>query len=514
VHQRVENCRDQLEARGIAVRPLIANILKPPRGRHLADEADNEITELERQVRVRVELERRLAEKKAAKKQQTSVRDIVPAPRSGPTICSHQQEATWLEMVRDPRNVSTRHIAFALRLHGDLDVTALEGALHALVVRHEGLRTRFVEEDGQPLQLIDPPPSTYPLSVRDIAVEAVEAWVTAEVRRPTDLTEGPLFRVSVARVTAREHVLVLVVHHIVADGWSVRILASELSQVYAARINGTAIELPDPPVQPADYAVWQRDWLSGPELNHRLSYWRERLAHLRTMDFPTDRPYTALQTGAGAVFSHRFPDDLADAARTYARANRVSTLSVLHAALLTVLHRYTGQTDLTILSNFSGRTRPQLESLVSNLTNVVALRTNVNDGATFATLVRHCHETILDASAHQEIPFHLIVDVLQPDCTARTSPLFPIGLALNPKEVLPLSPVLGDTAVEMLDVSGDYACDNVNLSMYEGDGGAMDLLVEYPTELFDADRMDRLLGHCLTALAQGLAEPDQERPLW
>lgn len=467
---------------------------------------DDELTELDRQVRVRVELERRLAEKRAAKERRTSVRDIVPAPRNGPTICSYQQEATWLESVRDPRNVSTRHIAFALRLHGDLDVTALEGAVHALVVRHEGLRTRFAEVDGLPRQLVDPPPSTWPLAVRDIAAEAVEAWVTAEVRRPTDLTEGPLFRVGVARVAAREHVLVLVVHHIVADGWSVRILAGELSQGYAARVDGTALVPPDPPVQPADYAVWQRDRLSGPELDRRLGHWRERLAGLPTMDFPSDRPYTALETGAGAVVGHRFPDDLADATRTYARANRVSTLSVLHAALLTVLHRWTGRTDLTILSNFSGRTRPQLESLVSNLSNVVALRTSVEEGATFATLVRRCHETILEASAHQEVPFHLIADGLQADRAAGSPPLFPIGLALNPKDVLPISPVLGDTAVEMLDVSGDYACDNVNLSMYEGDGGAMDLLVEYPVELFDADRMDRFLGHCLTALAEGLAD--------
>jgi hypothetical protein len=473
---------------------------------------DDELTEPERQVRVRVELERRaelqrrLAEKRAAKKRRTSVRDIVPTPRNGPAVCSYQQEATWLEMVRAPRNVSTRHIAFALRLRGDLDLAALEAAVHALVVRHEGLRTRFVEEDGRPRQLVDPPPSTCPLVVGDVAAEAVEAWITAEVRRPTDLTDGPLFRVAVARVAAREHVLVLVVHHIVADGWSVRILAVELSGVYGARTGGTAFVPPGPPVQPADYAVWQRDRLSGPELERRLGYWRERLAGLPTMDFPSDRPYTALETGAGGVVGHRFPDDLADAVRTCARVNRVSTLSVLHAALLTVLHRYTGRTDLTILSNFSGRTRPELESLVSNLSNVVALRTSVDDGATFAALVQRCHETILEASAHQEIPFHLVADGLRPDRTPGTPPLFPIGLALNPKDVLPVSPVLGDTTVEMLDVSGDYACDNVNLSMYEGDGGAMDLLVEYPVELFDADRMDRFLGDCLAALADGLAD--------
>ena len=466
---------------------------------------DEEDTELERQVRARAELEQRLAEKKAARRQLASVRDIVPAPRNGPAVCSYQQEATWLEMVRDPRNVSTRHIAFALRLHGDLDLAALEAAVHALVVRHEGLRTRFVEVDGQPRQLVDPPPSAWPLAVGDVAAEAVEAWITAEVRTPTDLTEGPLFRVAVARVAAREHVLVLVVHHIVADGWSVRILAVELSGVYAARTGGTAIVPPDPPVQPADYAVWQRDRLSGPELDRQLGYWRERLAGLPTVDFPSDRPYTDLETGAGGVVGHRFPDDLADAVRTYARENRVSTLSVLHAALLTVLHRWTGRTDLTVLSNFSGRTRPQLESLVSNLSNVVALRTSVDDGAPFAALVRRCHETILEASAHQEVPFHLIADGL-PERPAGAPPLFPIGLALNPKDVLPMSPVLGGTTVEMLDVSGDYACDNVNLSMYEGDGGAMDLLVEYPVELFDADRMDRFLGHCLTALADGLAD--------
>ncbi|MFC0527565.1 amino acid adenylation domain-containing protein [Phytohabitans kaempferiae] len=482
---------------------------------------DDEIAELERQVAERAELERlvaeradlerRLAEKRAAKEQLAQARTVVPVPRDGSLVCTFQQEAAWLVKRLDPSAAATFHIPFALRLHGELDVPALQRSLRALVERHEGLRTRFVEEEGQPRQVIDPPPpAALPLPVADIAPGEVERWALDEVRRPTDLETGPVFRTALARVTRRDHVLVLVVHHIVADGWSVRILAGELSQLYAAETGGPPARLPELPIQPADHAAWQRGWLSGAELDRQLGYWRDRLAGLPTVDFPTDRPRPADPTGAGADLARRLPDDLAATARAYARANQVSLLAVLHATLLTVLYRYTGETDLPIGSVFSGRTRAQIESLVGNFANAVVLRTNLDGDPTFTDVVRRCHDTVLEATAHQDIPFGLVVDTLQPDRVAGRSPLYQIAITLQPKGTAIGSPSLGEVTTELLDVTGDYVPTDINFVIYEGTDGSMEVLVEYATELSDPDRIDRLLDHYVNALANGLAAP--ERP--
>ncbi|MGC5015664.1 condensation domain-containing protein, partial [Streptosporangium sp. DT93] len=301
------------------------------------------------------ELERLLAAKRAAKEQQGKPDRMVPVARGEVLSCTHQQEGLWFMHQLDPTS-TTYHIPFALRLRGVLDVAVLERALLTLVERHEALRTRFVEVDGLPRQVIDPPPSAFSLPVAELDGEVVERWAAGQAHRPFDLAAGPLFRAALARLGPQEHAIVLVVHHIVADGWSAKILAEELAALYAAERGGGGIELPQVYLQPADHAVWQRRWLDGDEMERQLAYWREALADLPTLDFPSDRPRPAQPTGAGAVAGRRLPDATAAAARAYARTHQVSFLAVLQAALLTVLHRYTGQDDLTIGSIFSGRT--------------------------------------------------------------------------------------------------------------------------------------------------------------
>ncbi|MET7881409.1 condensation domain-containing protein, partial [Micromonospora profundi] len=289
---------------------------------------------------------------------------IVPVPRDGTLVCTRQQEGLWFEHQLDPAS-TVYHIPVALRLRGVLDEPALRRALHALVVRHEALRTRFVEHNGLPRLVIDPAPADLALPAVDIAADTVTTWVNDQVSRRMDLATGPVFRTALARLAADEHVLVLVAHHIIADGWSVGILADELAHLYAAETGlTTQAQLPDLPVQPADHAAWQRARLDDEELGRQLDRWRMILADLPTVDLPSDRPRPAHPTGAGAWIGRPLPDDVTAAARRYARDHHVSFLAIHQAALLTVLHRYTGQTDLPIGSIFSGRTHIDTEPMV------------------------------------------------------------------------------------------------------------------------------------------------------
>ena len=377
------------------------------------------------------------------------------------------------------------------------------------MVRHEALRTRFVDQDGLPRQVIDPAPADLPPTTVDVPADAVDSWVAEQIRQPVDLATGPVFRTALARLAPDEHVLVLVVHHIVADGWSVAILAGELSRLYAAETGLTAeARLPGPAVQPADHAAWQRRRLAGEELQRQLGHWRTTLADLPTLDVPTDRPRPAHPSGAGARTGRPLPDDLSAAAHRYARDNRVSFLAVLHAALLTVLHRYTGQTDLPIGSVFSGRTRTDIEPLVGYFANTVVLRTHLDGNPTFADLIRRCHDTVLDASAHQDIPFSLIVDTLQPDRVPGRNPLFQTSLTLQPaRNEAQLT--LGTVAAEAIDVTAGNARFDLAIDIEQTSDGRLAISAEYSTELFDPDRIHRLLDHYTAALTHGLARPDR-----
>jgi len=429
---------------------------------------------------------------------------IVPVSRDGVLPCTHQQEGLWFLHRMDPTS-PVYHIPFALGLHGVLDVAALERALHVLVVRHEALRTRFIEQDGRPRQVVDP--ARMPaLPVTELTFDEVDKWAAEEVSRPFELGTGPLFRVSLARLAGEEHALVLVVHHIVADGWSLRILADELSLLYAAETGGGEVGLAPLRVQPADHAVWQRDRLDGAELERQLDYWRQALAGLPTLDFPADRARPAQPTGAGAAAERRIADELAAAARGYARTNQVSFLAVLQAALLTVLHRYTGQQDMAVGSIFSGRTRAELEPVVGFFTNTLVLRTDLGGDPSFAELVRRCHDTVMNATRHQDVPFGLIVDALQPERVAGRNPLFQMSLTLQPANTQ-ADLALGNLTAELLTAANSYARFDLAIDLIEAPDG-LEISLEYSTELFDADRIERLLDHYLAALTHGLTSAE------
>jgi hypothetical protein len=367
-----------------------------------------------------------------------------------------------------------------------------------------------VAQGGLPRQVIDPPPLTVPLPVTDLPAEHIEEWTNREVRQPLDLANGPMFRTALARITPDDHVFAVTVHHIVSDGWSARILADELALLYAAEKSGSAtIGLPQLGVQPADHAAWQRGWLTGEELERQLGYWRDTLANLPTIDFPTDRLRPAQPTGVGATIARQVPDNLASAARRYARVHKVSFLALMQAVLLTVVHRYTGQTDLPIGSIFSGRTRAEIEPMVGFFANTVVLRTRLDGQPSFSDLVARCHDTVADVSAFQDVPFGLVVDALAPDRIAGRNPLFQIALSLLPAQASSVNPGLNELIAEPVVATTGRARFDLAVNVDDTADGTLHLSVEYSTELFDPDRIDRLIEHMLTVLAHGLAEPDR-----
>lgn len=430
---------------------------------------------------------------------------LVAVSRDGPLVCTYQQEGMWF-MHQFAPHWTTYHVPFTMWLHGDLHLPALEEAIRGLVVRHEALRTRFVDEGGLPRQLIDPPPASLPISVVDLDPDQVVQWGSDLFAEPFDLATRHGFRIAVARLGPGEHAILLVFHHIVTDGWSARVLGSELSALYAAAVAGRDADLPPLEAQPADYAAWERRWLDGAGRG-LIGYWRDKLADLPTVDFPMDRPRPSRPAGYGADFNRQLPTEVGVAAHDYARTHRVSLLAVLQAALLTVLHRYTGQLDLPVGSMLAGRTRADLEPMVGYFGNIVVLRTDLDGDPTFAELVERCHSTVLEATSHQDAPFPLVVDAVRPQRVTGRNPLFQIGLTLHPPG-LSAGLDLGDVAEETFVVDEHYALWDLAVDVLDAADGDLNLSINYASELFDADRIERLADHLTAALSSGLAAPD------
>src|SRR5580693_3120187 len=315
-------------------------------------------------------------------------------PRPQQLPLSFEQERLWL-LERLETLAASYNIPVAVRLQGRLDVAALERSLAEVMRRHEALRTRFAVMDAGPVQVIDPA-TPFALEVADLtelaATEraAVARRRTAEiVREPFDLERGPLLRAVLLRLSEQEHVVVVVVHHIVSDGWSMGILIREIGTLYAAYVAGRPSPLADLSVQYADYAIWQREWLRGEVLTQQIGYWRERLAGApAALDLPSDRVRPAVQSFRGAVHRFAVPGEVTRALGVLARREGATLFMVLVAAFQMVLSRWSGQQDIVIGTPIAGRTHRQVENLIGFFVNMLALRTDVSGDPSFRALVR------------------------------------------------------------------------------------------------------------------------------
>ncbi|MBB5857515.1 non-ribosomal peptide synthase/polyketide synthase [Amycolatopsis umgeniensis] len=418
------------------------------------------------------------------------------ADRSRPIPLSSAQRRLWfLSRLRpdDPEYNS----AFALRLTGALDSAALATALRLLVARHEPLRTTFDEVDGQGVQSVQPPHEVA-LPVVDVTREDLEDVLRAEYTRPFDLRRGPLLRAVLLRLGETEHVLLVCVHHIATDGASMGVLTEELGLLYR---DGEGARLPAQPVQYADFAVWQRN---RPPRGAGLEYWKAHLADVEPLDLATDRPRPPVRSTAGAVREFSVPTGVAGRLADLARSSETTLFTVLIGACQALFARYTGQEDIALGTVVQGRDRPELERVVGFFVNTVVLRSAVDRSASFTEHLNRTRQTVLDAFAHDDVPFDAVVDAVQAGRDPGRNPLFDVMVLLH--SATGSGPEFPGLAVEPAEVARDAA--NFDLSVeFEESGGGLAGLVEYSTELFDAATIDGLIRHLLSLLAGIAAGP-------
>ena len=426
---------------------------------------------------------------------------IPPAPRDEALPLSFAQQRLWFLSEFDPD--STEYVApAAIRLRGRLEVAALESAFTALVERHETLRTTFDSTDGRGIQLIHSPrPVRIPLQEAE-SEDELHRILAEEAARPFDLKHGPLMRVRLIRLGAQDHVLSLTMHHIITDGWSSGVLATELSKLYSGE------PLPPLPVQYADFAVWQRERLAGPEFAEHLDYWRGQLDRVSPLELPTDRPRPVVRTGSGSTHHFEVPQHIATRLKDLARQHGTTLFMALLAASQALFARYARQDDIAVGTVVSGREHPQTEDMVGCFVNTLVLRSKVDDETGFASLLSRVRETVLDAFAHQEVPFERLVDELKPTRDTSRNPLFDVMVLLqNAPHGSP-----GLAGLEVAELSPSVTTSTCDMTIeFQDFEGTLAGAFEYDSDLFDPATIARMTGHLLVLLDAATAEPD--RPL-
>lgn len=440
---------------------------------------------------------------------------------------SQGQRSLWFVHQLAPDSAAYT-VVYAGRISGVLDTAALERAAQALVDRHPMLRTTYTERDRQPCQLVHP---SWPVRIahHDIGTDPAEvhSWIRRETDRPFDLYTGPVLRLTLLRRGPEEHILVLAVHHIAVDFWSIDIILDELRRLYAAEHGGPVPPLPAE--RYVDYAEDQARRLDGEDGQRLWSYWRQRLAgDLPTLQLPTDRPRPAVQTYRGAL--HRFSIDAATTAalKDVGRAAGATPYMTLLAAYAALLARYSGADDLIIGSPFACRDRAGVTGLVGYLANPVALRVDVGDDPTFRALLAQVKDTVLGAIAHQDYPFPLLVERLRPPRDAGRTPVFQVSFAWeqtrnftdHPAETVEAAEaaetaetraVPGQLPLETVHIGQGGAPFDVTMQMGEhgpDDRRVLEAALQFNTDLFDAATIERMAGHFTTLLAGIAADPD------
>ena len=439
---------------------------------------------------------------------------VVPVPRDGDPAASFAQERLWF-LDRMGEGGTAYNLPVALCLRGGLDplkVTALAAALSEVARRHEALRTTFrAYGSGRPgVAQVIAPPGPVPLPVVDLrrlpdAAAAGRRLAAAVAGRRFDLERGPLLRALLLRLADEDHTLVLAMHHIVSDGWSMGVLVREVAALYDAFAAGRPSPLPELAVQYADFAAWQRERLQGEALAAQLAFWRAALAGLPpVLDLPTDRPRPAVRGGRSGRLAFRVPAGAA--VQGCARGAGATLFMALLAAFQTLLARWSGSDDVAVGSPIANRNRAETEPLIGFFVNTLVLRGGLGGSPSFGALLRRVRETLLDAYAHQDLPFEKVVEELRPERALSHSPLFQVMLILqNAPLALPRLAGLG-LAVE--EIAGETAKLDLTLSLAEDEGGLRGQL-EYDRDLFDGTTAERLLGHYLTLLAAAVAAPER-----
>ncbi|OFA06941.1 hybrid non-ribosomal peptide synthetase/type I polyketide synthase [Duganella sp. HH101] len=436
---------------------------------------------------------------------------IAAVLRDAPLALSFAQQRLWFLDQLSPGS-ALHNMPSALRLRGRLDVTALRASLNAVVARHEVLRTSFTDHAGAPVQTIAAQLSLA-LPVTDLTAlppaerDARVQWlVQDEAQTPFSLAQGPLIRARLLQLGADDHVLLLTLHHIISDGWSMAILMRECAALYAAELAETPAELPPLPIQYADFSHWQRRWLAGGVLQTQLAYWREQLEDCPTLlNLPTDRPRPAQQTHHGATVSWTLPQALTAHLHAVGKSSQATLFMTLAAAYNVLLARYCGQQDICIGTPIASRNRAEIEPLIGFFVNTLVLRTRVDATQSFQQLLAQVSATALAAYAHQDLPFDQLVDALKPQRDTSHTPLFQAMLVLQNTPMHALA--LPGLQIEPMAIGAVHAQFDLTLSVLEQDG-ALTGTFEYNSALFEPATIERIARHFSRLLASVAQRPD------
>ena len=454
----------------------------------------------------------RVLEERRSRQQHSPAKTIARAPRNTECPLSFAQQRLWFLDQFHPQSC-VYNIPGAVRIRGPLDITSLERSLNEIIRRHEALRTIFTTRNGIPVQVVSAslnlPVAVVNLVGRPKDEREIEAHrlIGEDIQRPFDLTQGPLLRPIVFQLADDDCIFSYTMHHIVSDAWSQTIFLQELSLLYEAFVTEKPSPLPAPPFQYADYAVWQRQWMQDERLGNQLAYWKEQLSNVPALQLPTDHPRPGVQSFRGAKQSLTLPRTLSDQLHKLSRKEEATLFMTLLAAFHVLLHRYTGQDDVTVGSPIAGRSRFEIEGVMGFFVNTLVFRTDFSGNPRFLEVLKQVKDVALDAYAHQDVPFEKLVEILQPGRDLSTSPLFQVLFVLQSKEqqVLALpgltsSPIDIDTATAKFDLT---------LSLKETENGLTGH-IEYSTDLFDAATIERMLGHYRTVLEGMVKNPEQQ----
>jgi hypothetical protein len=432
---------------------------------------------------------------------------LVPIDRNQPLPLSFAQQRLWFINQLEPESTAY-NVPIALRITGALDVTALEHAFNDLIKRHETLRTTFVVKKGRPEQLVSAS-GKFELRITDLSdlpsserEKAARRATAEEAQVLFDLSNGPLLRTLLLKLDDEDHVLLLTMHHIVSDAWSMGLLARELTTVYEAHATGSPWQLPELPIQYVDFAHWQRQWLTGDVLEEELAYWRKQLSgELPTLRLPAGE---ASGPAVGAGHSFRFSRAQTEGIKSLSRNEGATLFMTLLAALDVVLCCYTGQTDVVIGASVAGRTISEVEPLIGFFVNPLVLRSDLSGDPSFGELLGRVREVTLDAYTHQDVPFDKIVEELRPDRAAAHSPLFQVNFSLDntPRETIELPGL----TFRQFNVGYESTRFSLLMALSDSDEG-LGATLEYDERLFDAETIVRLAEHYQLLLDHVVSQP-------
>ncbi|HEU5373874.1 MAG TPA: amino acid adenylation domain-containing protein [Ktedonobacteraceae bacterium] len=424
---------------------------------------------------------------------------------------SFMQQPFWL-LSQFASDIPAYNLGIDIHLPGSLDAAALQQSLDEIIRRHEAWRTSFPLVDEQPVQRIHPP-YALPLAMADVShlpeaereAEALRLG-TALVNQPFDLSKAPPVRALLIRLADAEHRLFLALHHIISDGFSShQVFLPELSTLYQAFSSGQPSSLPELPIQYADYAIWQHETLQGEALEKLLSYWRDRLAHAPDeLVLPTDHPRPLSPSGQGAVQAFTLPKHLGSSLLSLSQQEGTTLFTVLLAAFATLLNRYSGQEDIIIGTPTSGRSHPAVQGLLGVFINTLALRISLSGNPSFREVLNRAREVVHGALAHEALPFEQLVRHLRPERAAGQNPFIQVMLNLQP----PAHSLPSGWRVSAMALQNDLDRFDLSLDLEEGAEGVIGFL-KYNTDLFEAQTIQRMIGHWQTLLEGLVAHPDQ-----